>query len=116
MIKCLARLGLIFFLFSQSAMANLLDPTRPALSQVPPSSGLEQITGLEAIIISKNTRFAIFNGLTLRVGMPFAGFRVVAITPNTVHLEGPDGKMTLFLFNQKIKKPSQRRSREESAL
>ena len=40
-------------------------------------------------------------GHTLSIGSELGGFKIVAITSNTVHLEGPDGKMILFL-NQSI--------------
>jgi MSHA biogenesis protein MshK len=98
------RALLVFgLLFTQAAYANLRDPTRPDNFQ---EAAAGQLPGgeLQAIIISKERRVAIFDGQTLTLGSQFAGFKVVAINPNTVHLEGPDGKMILFLFNQTIKR------------
>jgi len=93
----------VYFLFTQTVFASFRDPTRPLIA-AEKGAPEAQTWDLQAIIISKGRRFAIFNGQPLYVGSELAGFRVVGIDPNTVHLEGPDGKMTLFLFNQVIKK------------
>jgi len=95
---------LVFLLYAQAGFANLRDPTRPENIQEATASGLNQAWELQAIIVSRDHKVAIFNGQTLHLGSWLAGFKVVAIRPNTVHLEGPDGKMILFLFNQTIKK------------
>ncbi len=107
------RLCMICLFFTQIALANLRDPTYPAISQELPASASVQSGELQAIIISKEQRLAIFNGQTLHIGSEFGGLRVIAITPNAVHLEGPDGKMILFLFNQTIKKLSDQAIRED---
>src|SRR5690348_10359405 len=93
----------VYLFFMQTAFANLRDPTRPLILLEKEGPEL-QTSALQAIIISKGRRLAIFNGQPLYLGSELAGFKVVGIDPNTVHLEGPDGKMTLFLFNQTIKK------------
>ncbi len=96
---------IICFFYAQIALADLRDPTRPVI--VAPTAGGPQIQNgdLQAIIISRSgRRMAIYNGRTLFLGSELAGFKVVAIEANAVHLAGPDGKMTLFLFNQAIKK------------
>ncbi len=96
-------IALFSLFYIQAGFASLTDPTRPLVISEKVGSTI-QSWELQAIIISKGRRIAIFNGETLHLGSEVSGFKVVAIDPNTVHLEGPDGKMTLFLFNQTIKK------------
>lgn len=91
--------------FMPVGQAHLHDPTRPVNIAGLSSPSEAQAWGLQAIIIAKGHRVAILNGRPLHVGSPLARFKVVAIRPNAVHLEGPDGKLTLFLFNQTIKMP-----------
>lgn len=104
MVIMLRVLSVCCLLFTQVGFASLRDPTRPENFQGSSTMGQIQTGELQAIIISKDRKVAIYNGQILKLGSQFAGFKVVAIKPNTVHLEGPDGKMTLFLFNQSIKK------------
>lgn len=105
MTRRLSVLGILCLFWAAAAYADLRDPTRPLLSLEKPGASQVPAWELQAIIISKNRKLAIFNGQTLRLGSEVGGFKVVAITPNTVHLKGPDGKMTLFL-NQTVKKSS----------
>ncbi|HSW71205.1 MAG TPA: hypothetical protein VLH77_04425 [Gammaproteobacteria bacterium] len=95
---------LFCLLFAHKALASMRDPTQPAISEEQATRVQVPVWELQAIIISKGRKMAIFNGNTLYLGSEVSGFKVVKITPNTVHLEGPDGKMILFL-NQRIKKP-----------
>ena len=103
MLKFFPIFVIMYLLFVNTALAALMDPTRPLIFQENAAQPL-QTSDLQAILISENRRIAIFNGQTLHLGSELGGFKVVDIEPNTVHLEGPDGKMTLFLFNQTIKK------------
>ena len=96
---------LLFFClaYSSSLFAELRDPTRPENVPGFHASSLDQGFELEAIIISKWQKTAIFHGRSVHEGDELFGFKVESIQPNTVHLAGPDGKMTLFLFNQNMK-------------
>lgn len=100
------RIVLFFscLLAAQVSFADLRDPTRPENASEYSNANLVQSWELQAIIISPERKLAIFNGHTLMIGQQVGGFKVVEIHANTVHLEGPDGKMTLFLFNQNIKR------------
>lgn len=96
-------------LLSPAAFADLRDPTRPENVQEVFNVNQLHSYELQAIISSQDERMAIFNNQTVRVGDQMGAFQVTEITANTVHLDSPDGKMTLFLFNQNIKKLTDRR-------
>jgi len=95
--------------FAMDCQAYLRDPTRPENYQESLTNPV-QVRGLQAIIISSRRKIAIYNGRVLRLGSQLSGFKVMEIQANTVHMEGPDGRMTLFLFNQTIKKETDRAS------
>jgi len=99
-------LSLLLGCFSSCAFASfsdLQDPTRPENFSGSQSQAAHP-WGLEAIIIAPERRIAVIHGQMVKVGDSVAGFKVVAIQSNTVHLEGPHGSIILFLFNHSVKR------------
>lgn len=89
---------------SQSIFAALRDPTRPPANiqgqiVMSPSAFV-----LNAIIRGHNRKVAVINGLNKQVGDEILGEHITVIYDNTVQLEGPSGKITLFLFGKPIKR------------
>jgi len=93
-----------FLMCLQMAWADLRDPTRPENVDMLSLTSEMPSTELQAIIISKDQRTVIINGRSFQEGDTMDNFKITAIYPNAVHLSGPNGKMTLFLFNQTVKK------------
>ncbi len=70
-----------------------IDPTRPpdfiAPLRAHPKTGFE----LTAILIARDRRWAVINGVSLGVGGSLAGARILAIHPDTVRLRLPSGRL-----------------------
>lgn len=104
--KCLASLFLTIFLLSGKLYAEMRDPTQPEIfvpSQIVSSKSLYTLSG---IIFSPTRKIAVINGQYLKPGDQILGERIMDITENTVQLQGPDGKITLFLIDKPIKRLS----------
>ena len=88
-------------LFSSSLYALFQDPTRPPdnLGEGMTSSSFT----LSAIVKANDRLIAIIDGQTLREGEKISGESVVSIEENKVQLEGPSGRITLFLFSEPLK-------------
>jgi MSHA biogenesis protein MshK len=100
------RVFLITSLFlSCSAHAELRDPTRPPEFIV---SGTLVVAAwqLDAIIIGHDRQVAIINGQSIKLGEQIDGYRLIAISGNSVQLQGTDDKMTLFLLDNALKMDS----------
>lgn len=80
------------------------DPTMPAVgpntSTPETNASMYQLT---EIIISYDRRLAVINGEYKKEGDEILGNRIVAISKNTVQLQGPSGKITLFLLGKPVK-------------
>lgn len=90
--------------------AELRDPTMPPMKidQIPRlNAGLFQVN---AILLSYDRRIAVINGEYKKVGDAILGSRITAINKNTVQLEGPSGKITLFLLGKPVKRLSGKES------
>ena len=59
---------------------------------------------LSAIINNNQNKQAIINGVSFAEGQKVQGYMVVLISKNHVLLDGSDGKKTLFVNNNNIKK------------
>ena len=59
---------------------------------------------LTAIINNNKIKQAIINGKSFAEGQQVQGYRVIFISQNHVVLTGSDGKQTLFVNNNNIKK------------
>lgn len=89
--------------YSLLSFAEWRDPTRPdGFNSVVEEDPMR----LNAIIISKERRIAVISGKMLKIGDQFEGSLVTSIEPNTVQLEGRDGRITLHLVSQAIKQPT----------
>ena len=73
--------------------AELRDPTRPQDTTEISVGALE----VNSILISSERRVAVINEKVLKEGDEIAGFKVIRIEQNAVHLDGPNGKLTLLL-------------------
>jgi MSHA biogenesis protein MshK len=94
-----------------SAQANILiDPTRPSPNNTlfntsQNSSTLTlQVLKLTAIISNNESKQAIINGRSFAEGQQVQGYRIILISQNHVILDGSEGKQTLFVNNNNIKK------------
>ncbi len=97
--------ALIISLISGNVYAEVFrDPTRPEFF----TNNKVQLGQLElnAIIISNTRQVAVINGTVVKVGDDIGNAKVVSIAPNTVQLDGPDGKITLFLVDKSLKQPT----------
>lgn len=89
------------------AHALLRDPTKPPLNIISPTAVTPTSFQLSAIIMGHGKPLAVINGEKKQVGDEILGEYVTAIYKNTVQLDGPSGKITLFLFGSPIKKISE---------
>lgn len=94
-----------------SVQANtLIDPTRPSphKSMLNTDKNSKDMTSpgltLSAIINNNHSRQAIINGISFAEGQQIQGYKVVLISQNHVLLDGSDGKKTLFVNNNNIRK------------
>lgn len=90
---------LTLWLYNGVLHAEMRDPTKPSTLTEEAASPWQ----LSAIFISEERRVAIINGQTVTLGEDVEGEKVIAIESDSVILEGPEGKMTLYLFDQSIK-------------
>lgn len=104
--KKIAKLLIFIALLPFSlAYAELRDPTRPEVV-IQTSAASVKLFELNAILIAKDRKIAVINGLNLKIGDPILGEHITAINKNTVQLSGPGGKITLFLLDKNVKKLS----------
>jgi len=97
--------ALMLFL-PQYANSQQVDPTKPfgAVVSVSTTNSNEKIKTLvlQSVIKSNNNKKAIINGQVLNVGDKYKGFALIAINPNGVVLDSPQGRMELSLFSSVI--------------
>lgn len=107
------RLVIVLCLFVGLAdvQANpLIDPTKPSIKSIMDSGDSSknplQTMGLKltAIINKDQHRLAIINGKSFFEGQQVQGYEVVAISQNHVILNGLEGKKTLYVNNNNVKK------------
>ena len=91
----------ICLLSSTSGIAELRDPTRP--SDYIANNSYTGPLVLSSIIISPDRRIAVINGVIVKVGEGYAGKKVISIDPNSVQLEGVDGRIMLYLVDSSVK-------------
>ena len=89
-------------LLALSAIAQVVDPTRPADTPLTDgaSAGTDNGRGLQAIIVrpGKNRSTALIAGQTVRIGSQVGEQHVVKITNNQVILQGDKGREVLQLI------------------
>ena len=89
---------------------TLTDPTKPDSNESTfiydkdPKSVMTMALKLTAIISNNQTKQAIINGISFAEGQQVQGYKVILISQNHVLLDGLDGKQTLFVNNNNIKK------------
>jgi len=96
---------IVSLLFFSSVHAELRDPTMPTLNPAKFSNQLQSLK-LSGIIFSYGRKIAIINGEKKKAGENIMGYRILFIKQNAVQLEGPSGKITLFLLDNSVKKLS----------
>jgi len=65
---------------------SLTDPTRPLLNVSPVQETQGLLPRLSAIVIGRHTRYALIDGVVIRVGEQIGGLEVVAIESMRVKL------------------------------
>ncbi len=89
---------------------TLQDPTKPSPNKSMFNTGQDpnilapMTLKLTAIINNNQNKQAIINGRSFAEGQQVQGYKVVLISQNHVVLDGSDGKQTLFVNNNNIKK------------
>jgi MSHA biogenesis protein MshK len=105
----LLLLLLCFNLFSAQA-DTLKDPTKPSINKLMLNNGQDpkamttMALKLTAIINNSQNRQAIINGRSFAEGQQVQGYKLVLIGQNHVVLDGSEGKQTLYVNNNNIKK------------
>ena len=79
------------------------DPTAPPAEFSAQAADSSSLYKLDAILVSSDRKLAVINGENKQIGDIVLNERIVAIGDNTVQLDGPYGKMTLFLLGKTIK-------------
>ena len=107
--KQLLLLALCFSLTGTQAN-TLEDPTRPSQNKprfnVGQSSSVStpSLLKLTAIISSRASKQAIINGRSFAEGQQIQSYKIILISQNHVILDGLEGRQTLFVNNNNIKK------------
>jgi MSHA biogenesis protein MshK len=89
---------------------TLQDPTKPNQNKLMFNTGqssnnfVNSALKLTAIVSSNENKQAIINGISFAEGQQVQGYRVILISQNHVILDGSEGKQTLFVNNNNIKK------------
>ena len=105
----LLLLSLCFSLFSAQA-DTLKDPTKPSPNKQMLNTGQDPTAltttalKLTAIINNNQNRQAIINGRSFAQGQTVQGYKLLLIGQNHVVLHAPEGKQTLYVNNNNIKK------------
>ena len=105
------KLLLVLCIRLTNVQANTLqDPTKPSQNKPIFNTGqsssvlAHSALKLTAIINSNEYKQAIINGKSVAEGQQVQGYRVILISQNHVILDGLEGKQTLFVNNNNIKK------------
>jgi MSHA biogenesis protein MshK len=89
---------------------TLTDPTKPNPNKSmfntvkDPEAVMTVALTLTAIINNNQIKQAIINGRSFAEGQEVQGYNVILISENHVVLDGSDGKKTLYVNNNNIKK------------
>jgi len=92
--------------FPLAAIAELRDPTKPFVAYGVRKPEDKKKYSLKAIVISGNKKIAVLNGKILKIGDKLFDDQVTAINQQSVQLEGPSGRITLFIYGEPIKRLS----------
>jgi MSHA biogenesis protein MshK len=104
------NLLLLFFCLTNAQANTLEDPTKPNrnehISTLYENSDvlLPVALKLTAIISNNMSKQAIINGRSFTEGQQVQGYKVISISQNHVVLNSSEGKHTLFVNNNNIKK------------
>lgn len=94
--------GLCMVCGAQLYAEELSDPTRPPTSIFAPADAAgnakNSAAGLQSIIISKQRRAAIIDGVTVELGGKHGDSRLIEINEGNVVLSGTHGRRVLTLF------------------
>ena len=95
---------------AQTQANTLQDPTKPSVNKLMSSNGSSKnakspsALQLTAIINNNQHKLAIINGQSFEEGQQVQGYSVVFISQNHVILNGLEGKQTLYVNNNNVKK------------
>ncbi|MGS2721200.1 hypothetical protein [Paraglaciecola aestuariivivens] len=105
-------MGLTLLFGSASLEAQeAIDPTKPDLTSLVKNDKNNQLSmqknqqlKLTAIINSEQQILAIINGKSVVQGQQIDGYEVLSISQNHVIIDGLEGKQTLYVNNNNVKK------------
>ena len=105
----LKQLLILFLVGACTVQANTLkDPTQPKSALLgngqDPNAMAKMALKLTAIIDNSKTKHAIINGKSFAQGQQVQGYKIIVISQNHVILDGSNGKQTLYVNNNNIKK------------
>ena len=101
---------MLCFSLANAQASTLQDPTKPSPNKSILNAGQDPSIlapiklKLTAIINSNQSKQAIINGKSVAEGQQVQGYKVILISQDHVVLNGSDGKQTLFVNNNNIKK------------
>ena len=90
------------FLINTAAFAAEKDPTKPLTKTVIDAESAQQHLVLKSIMKTSNTRKAIINNKTVKLGDRIGEFTVIDIKKRSVTLQNNEETIELSLFNQAL--------------
>ena len=100
----------LVFCNAQAQVVVLQDPTKPSVNKLMSNADTGKgalapsALQLTAIINNNHHKMAIINGKSFVEGQEVQGYSVVLISQNHVILNGLEGKQTLYVNNNNVKK------------
>lgn len=82
---------------------SLIDPTRPQVDSLPIEETGKPLPRVSAIMIGRNARHAVLDGVAVKVGGTIAGFEVATIEPGRVTLVR-NGSVIALQLHPSVKK------------
>ncbi len=109
MAKFLSAFLLLAVLPAAAQTGPFFDPTRPPASVLAPQA--ETITQnaplqLQSVLLSPQRQVAVISGQSVLVGQSIRGYRLRTLTNRQAELQGPQGRLTLWLIAPLDSKPS----------
>ncbi|MDP5240243.1 hypothetical protein Q9Q94_11940 [Uliginosibacterium sp. 31-16] len=110
MAKFLSAFLLLAVLPAAAQTGPFFDPTRPPASVLAPqaevTSPQEAPLLLQSVLLSPQRQVAVISGQSVLVGQAIRGYRLRMLTNRQAELQGPQGRLTLWLIAPLDSNPS----------